>query len=374
MDTDKQIDRRFKILYAVGAVLVCCGHTSGGGISLFRDWFPYSGYHLALFVFGSGYFYRSASEENVAGYVYKKFKALIIPLYVYTLVYGLIVQLSRLKGFEIGRDITAYNLLVAPVVSGHQFIYNMGGWFVVPLFMVELLNILFRKIFRRINMPEWVFFVIGTAIGIAGNQLACSGYNTGWWLVPVRMLYFLPFYELGILYRNKLEAYDRKIPDICCFAAVFAVALTLICIYGKPLSYTPSWCNDFTEGPVLPFVTGVLGIVLWLRISTLLEPVIGKSRCVNLIADNSYSIMMNQFLGYMLIKTVYALISRTGVCFADFDLIKYKTDIWWYYTPGGIKQTLIIYPVAGIAFSIAVQKAIDFIKTKLKLPSARLRN
>lgn len=37
----KSIDYRFKILYAVGMIMVICGHTRGGGISLFSEWFPW---------------------------------------------------------------------------------------------------------------------------------------------------------------------------------------------------------------------------------------------------------------------------------------------------------------------------------------------
>lgn len=66
-----QTDYRFKILYAMGMVMVVCGHTYGG-ISIISDWLPYGGMHLALFVFGSGYFYKSKSEESVMKYIMKK--------------------------------------------------------------------------------------------------------------------------------------------------------------------------------------------------------------------------------------------------------------------------------------------------------------
>ena len=72
--------------------------------------------------------------------------------------------------------------------------------------------------------------------------------------------------------------------------------------------------------------------------------------------------MMNQFLGFMIVKTGYALLSKIGLRFSDFDFVSYKTDIWWFYTPKGITQTLIVYVVAGLVFPIFVQKAIDQVK------------
>lgn len=361
MSNEKSIDYRFKILYAVGMLMVVCYHTYGGGISILGDWFPYGSFQLALFVFCSGYFYRSKAEETVPKYLLKKLKSLIVPLYIYTVVYAIIVQFLKLKGFEIGSDISFYNIFIAPITNGHQFVYNMGGWFVAPLFMVEVYNIIIRKVLKVVNknISEWAFFLISIVIGISGNQLACMGYLHHGWLVLVRMFYFIPFYEMGILYKTKLEKIDKRIPSFWYFAIVFAVKLAIVYHYGRMLDYTPSHCNDYTEGPVMPIVIGYLGIALWLRIAILLEPVIGRSKWINLIADNTYSIMMNQFLGFMIVKTAYAIMSKIYVGFSDFNWISYKTDIGWYYIPKGLGYTRIIYVVAGITFSIIVQKIIN---------------
>ena len=106
-----KIDYRFKILYALGMIMVVCGHALGGGISIMNDWFPYAGLHLAIFAFSSGYFYKSFSEEHIGKYIIKKIKDLIIPLYIYTFVYGIIVQILKVFGFKIGGDFTLNNLL-----------------------------------------------------------------------------------------------------------------------------------------------------------------------------------------------------------------------------------------------------------------------
>ena len=149
MQNQKSIDYRFKLLYTFGIIMVVCGHTPGGGIVLLSDWFPYGGLHLALFAFCSGYFYKSSAEDSVLKYFLKKMRTLIIPLYIYTLVYGLIVQVAWHAGFAMGGDFNFSNLVIAPITSGHQFIYNMGGWFVVPLFMVEMLNVLIETIQKK---------------------------------------------------------------------------------------------------------------------------------------------------------------------------------------------------------------------------------
>lgn len=194
---------------------------------------------------------------------------------------------SPAVGLDMGGDFNLYNLLIAPVTNGHQFIYNMGGWFVVPLFIIEAANVLFRKIVRMIRpvIPEYIFFVISLVIGLAGNQLclagnqlAVEGYYTGLWLVITRCTYFLPFFCLGIFYKNTLEKYEKRIPGIIYFAVIFDIKLLIIMYFGKSVTYTPSWCNDFSDGAALPIIVSFLGIALWMHMSTILEPILLENK------------------------------------------------------------------------------------------------
>ena len=60
----KATDYRFKILYCIGMIMIVAGHCDGGGINLLSDWFPYYGFHLGLFLFASGYFYKTKYENQ----------------------------------------------------------------------------------------------------------------------------------------------------------------------------------------------------------------------------------------------------------------------------------------------------------------------
>lgn len=197
------------------------------------------------------------------------------------------------------------------------------------------------------------------SIGVVGAYMATLGYNTGWWMVLGHMMHFMPFYGMGIFYHKILEQYD-KLSNSLYFTAVFAIQLTIIVIRGYTPSYSQVWLRF--DNPVAPFVVGFIGIAFWLRVASLLEPLCGRSRLVNLIADNTYSIMINQFGGFMVIKTIFALISKfTNLC-SEFDWVAYKTDLWYYYLPRGIGQTRILYLVAGIMIPIGIQWALNKLK------------
>lgn len=195
----KKIDYRFKILYAVAILMVVAGHCDGGGISLdFAQWFPYEGIHLALFTFCSGYFFKDAALKRPGRYVCKKLRTLILPMYGYMIAYGLLVRLLHRWGFQIGGKFNLHNILISPLNDGHQFVLNMAGWYIVPLFMVEILNCMIRAFFKRKGwqIPEWIFFAGAVLIGMGGNFLAIMEYRTSWWLTVVRILYFAPFYYM----------------------------------------------------------------------------------------------------------------------------------------------------------------------------------
>ena len=353
------IDYRFKILYAIGIIFVVIGHCGGGGINILSDWFPPYAFHLQLFAFASGYFYKSSSEEYIGKYILKKIKTLLVPLYCWNFFYGLVVIVLSFKGFTIGFDSNTEmfsKLLILPITTGHQFMYNLGWWFVIPLFMVQIYNVLARKIFSLNNkkINEGVWYIFNLLLGMIGVYLASKDFRFGWWLVLVRMLFILPFFSLGIYYKRKLEKYD-KLGSITYFILIFMSLLVVLYIYGRIPTYSACWCHDFVDGPIMPYIIGSIGIAFWLRVSRILEPIIGKNKYINLISDNAFSIMINQLMAFMIVKTIFAFISKfTNLCY-NFDWSSYKTDVWYLYLPKNIEQMKIIYIFAGIVIPILIK-------------------
>ncbi len=369
-----KIDYRFKFLYLIGILSIIISHCGSGGIDLLYNWFPFNSFFLALFAFTSGYFFREIQTEHTAKYILYKFKKLIIPLYLYNLFYGILVVLLRQFGFTIGGDFTLHNLFIEPLKTGHQFAYNLPCWFVIPLFMVEVFFILFYKLLKkcRLRIKNWFLFLFALSLGLIGIYIAKCGYNTGWWLTLTRFLYFVPFYSLGILYKNNLEKLDTA-PNVLYFSIIFILQLLIITIYGQPISYSIVWCNNFIHNIFLPFIIGIIGIAFWLRIGRILIPVLKDSKYLKIITDSSYSIMANQIMGFMFVKTTFAILSRCTTLCNGFDMTLYKTDIWYFYRPNGIFQWEILYITAGITLPIAIQLCINKVKNIIMLQCKKLK-
>lgn len=358
---EKGINYKFKFLYVIGIITVLAGHCSGGGISIFYEWFTPYAFHLGLFMFSSGYFYKPSDEKCILNAILLKIKRLVVPLYAWNAFYGILVQLLKFKGFTIGGELNLYNLIVAPWTDGHQFMYNLGGWYIAPLFMIYIINLLLKKLFGK-YINNYIFEIIYIICGMLGVYAAICGYNTGIFLIFSRIAYFIPFYGLGMLYRSNIEG-KFKIKNIYYFGVIFIIQLMVITIYGGVKSCTPSWCTGFGD-VISPFLTGVLGIAFWLRIAKILSPILPKCKNICVIADNAYTIMINQFLGFMIVTTGWAIIYKIshGVILTDFSWEAYKTNLWYRYVPQNLIQWHILYVVVGIIIPIFMKKILEMIK------------
>ncbi|MBQ9685084.1 MAG: acyltransferase family protein [Oscillospiraceae bacterium] len=365
VQTERAVDYRFKFLYAIGMIIVVCCHSDGGGLNLFYDWFSPYAYVLALFVFCSGYFYRDGSETDLGAYLLRKVKRLLVPLYLWNCFYALLVLVLRPLGFSIGLAPSFRTLVLMPLYEGSQFEYNLGSWFVAPLFFLELFNVLFRRVFRVAGSRrrELAAFAAYLLLGVLGIYLARSGFRRGWEQTLVRSLYFLPFYGLGLLYRRVLERYDT-LPHAVYFAVVLLLQYVLIIVVGHVPAYTISLCDNFNDGLLTPFITGALGIAFWLRVARLVESTLARDKCFNAIADNTFSIMTNHFLGFMLVKAGFAFLKRTTSHCQAFDMELFRSDLVYFYLPGG-KLFTLFYVAAGLAVPILMQKLVDRVKRLL---------
>lgn len=363
----KKVDYRFKFLYVIGTLAIVIGHT-GETINLFSNFIPYASYFLAIFAFSSGYFFSDKKCEQETGiYIWHKVKSLLIPFYIYNIAYGLFVAFTRLFGFSIGADLSFQKLFIECLVYPNNFVYNLASWYVIPLLLTQIFYILLRKVFKKLKYGngEYLLFLIELLLGVFGVIMAQNGYNRWGYLLITRTLYLIPFFGLGILYKRKLEAKDN-LSNGWYFSILLALKLLIITFYGRILFYSVVWCNDFNETPIMPFIVGTIGIAFWLRIARILNPILPESKMVKAISDCSYSIMMNQVIGFMFVKTVYAVIARYTPLFNDFNMAEYKSNVWYYYFPGGMYQWGIVYVAAGIVIPILMQKVIDIIAAKIK--------
>lgn len=228
--------------------------------------------------------------------------------------------------------------------------------------MIYVLNLMIRRVLYQVtnkrNLADTSMMLIYSVIGISGVILALQGYYEGIWLLVGRVSFFLPFYGLGIIYRRYFEIYDRKISNGIYFTIVISVQLALIFINGKAKVYYISGCRDF-DNWYMPFIVNFVALTFWLRVAHILEPILKGKKVVSLIADNTFSIMVHQYLIFNLVNLLLGMMNPLmGIC-NGFSWKDFMAGDTYIYVPRGLQQFTIVYMIAGIAIPILIQKGIN---------------
>ena len=351
---------QFALLSALGIFFVVDGHLNNSFFDI-GGLLPYYSFHMQLFVFISGYFCRE-DGRGLISYGIKKCRRLMLPYFAWNLIYGLLAALLRSRGFAFGEPVTLWTLFIEPFCTGYQFILNHAAWFVPALFLVELAHrgLAWRarqaqgepahRIGRR-TAGEWPLLFVSLLLGLGAIWTAKHVGTEGFLLTLVRMLFLLPFYCAGNLYRRELEARDR-LGSPAYFSLILLAALALA-LRGRPVIYAVSHCRDF-PGYLTPYLSAFLGIAFWLRVSRILTPAIENSALVRYAGRNTYPIMMHHMMVFLGIKTVYAFLAKYAGIFTGFDFEAYKTDFYYCYYPRGLVQLRVFYLAAGLVLPLAL--------------------
>ncbi len=208
----REYNYTFGILTALAIIFVVAGHLNYNILTV-EGLFPYYSFHMPLFMFISGYFYKEEYENQVGAFLLRKIKRLVIPYFIWNIFYGILVLILRKFGFTIGNDVNLYTLIVQPVVDGHQFYFNLAAWFLLALFIVEVIYLFGQKVihflFKNKVFGLGLMFVMSLVGGIIAIKMANKGYNYSFWLIMIRTLFFIPFYCLGNMYKTFLEKKDN---------------------------------------------------------------------------------------------------------------------------------------------------------------------
>ncbi len=375
----------FGILSALAILMIVAGH-AGYDILTVGGLFPYYSFHVPLFLFISGYFYREEEEAHPLTYLKKKAKRLLLPYFIWNVVYGLIAwALRTFAGFGMGEGISLKTLFVTPFLNGYQFILNYAAWFVPVLFLIEMMNLCMRLLLKWLHMnSEWVILLGTLAVGMLVVQFAIEGRVWGLYKTPGRILFLYPCFQMGQFYKKKLESRDR-LGNLPYFVIVIGVQVLLyLCCNG--LAYSSVWVTGFANGPLIPYVTVVSGAAFWLRVAKILAPLCesGQSGISAAQSDagrrnnpaavqnpaggfllylgrNTYAVMLHHVMAFMLVKMILAGIAAHTGYLPDFDFMRFYSDIDYYYLVKGSEAFRMVYLAAGVGLPLLLQKALDML-------------
>ena len=358
----------FRALYLIAIVLVVDGHTTLDDLFGMGDLFRYYSFHLMLFAFGAGYFFKF--HGGVLNDFIVRAKRLLVPLYIWNAVYGVGAALLRRFGvFEIGAPLNLYTLLLAPITDGEHFVWNLGAWFIFPLFLSQIIYSLIRRCSKIWKDNEWITFVLCLSLGCAAAQICHINRQDLMPLFLLRTLILLPGYAGGQLYRRCLERRDT-LPTAPYLISI-VILRALLCVRYENLAYLLSKGTFFVCDPFGVYFGAALAIAFFLRIARLLAPLMERSKLALYASRHTFDIMMHHFMGFFSLNSVFLIINVLGVGAADFSVRSFRTAYDYNYAPYGRSEWNILYLLAGIFFSLAVAWGTDHIKLLFKNKKAK---
>ena len=228
------------------------------------------GFHMPLFFVISGFFYKSPeSYASVKRIVLKKARTLLIPYFVfgiiYTIVdqfvwkeYGLLESIRNILLFPTG---TSNKLSETSLIPGESAL-----WFLMALFVMNLLYILLDLIIKN----EYLRIAIILAIAITMLIIFPENNHTELPFALRIVLECMPYFYLGILFKK----YYKRIKDlilnhkivttfiwlVCCAIYVFVATVNPI---NTDYSYFDIFRNHWGIAP-LSFFNSIIGFfVFW---------------------------------------------------------------------------------------------------------------
>lgn len=349
-----------RALYLMAIVMVVDGHTTLSDMFTMDGLFRYYSFHLMLFAFGAGYFFRH--HGGAFADLFARAKRLLIPLYAWNVVYGVgSALLRRIGGFEIGESLSLYTLFLAPIADGEHFVWNLGSWFIFPLFLTQCLYSLIRRAAVLWKDNEWITFLLCLIPGCAAVTLCHENMQQ---LVPLfllRTLILLPGYAGGQLYRRCLEKRDTL--PTAPWLIFLVIARALLCIRYENLAYLLSSCTYFVCDAFGVYFGAALSIAFFLRIARLIAPCVKKSRLALYASRHTFDIMMHHFMGFFALNSVFLVLNALGIGAADFSVKSFRTLYDYNYAPGGRSEWNVLYLLAGVFFSLAVAKGTEIAKS-----------
>ena len=361
-------DYRFKIVYTIAMLSVIAEHCRGrGSIELnIQNWFNYSSYHMPLFMFSAGYFFKTKYVEDTINYIIKKFKKLIFPIYIYNIFYGLYIQLKKINGFKDNIRPFSLGIVFLEPLGGSGFRHITPSWFSSSLFFVELYNIIKRKIIKllKIELNESIYLIFDVFISYNSILLSNKGYNRIiLYMHILRFLHLNIYYEAGIFFKKYLEKPLNLVRNDIYIIIIFSIKLCFHLFYSKVPAFFYGRCIYDNYPPFTVITISLIGIAFWIRISDILEPSFGQNYYVNIIANNTFSIMINHLLAFDIVRSIFAFISKTTKYCKDFNYDRYYSkDSSYIYIPNNVLQSGIFYFLSCLIIPIIIQKILNKIK------------
>lgn len=349
-------NKKFMLLSAIGIFMVVDHHTFTA-FNILGSFLPYNSFFMPMFVFISGYFNKVNDSTNLWNYFVKKVKTLLIPYAGLSLTVFAVQQL--INYIKLGNEMTVLPSGYLKFALNRIITVGSFGaiaepmWFVIALFSSLMIYAVLKKFLYKI-WNSYIMFVLFVGLQIFVVYLAKTAdmESLEYLLVPFKCLFFFPFIEMGIIYRDHLEKRHTAMSGGGKIALVFILLLiNVIRTIYMPIPYdiAVDSINDLTgfTSPyyITPLISAVIGILFWMTLADLAGKQVYESKFVNYMSCNTFWIMGLHITFYNILNLILMGINNI-VELPYFDVEAFKGSEWYFW---GISDNIkVLYVLVGV--------------------------
>lgn len=355
---DKVFSNEMNVLKALAILLVVSGHLEFSLLGIFP---PYS-FQLALFFFISGCLFKDKYLNDVATFVERRIKSLLVPYFWYNLFYMLVtILIAKLTGKFWGLPLSFKNFFITPFLNGHQFDLSCPLWFVTQLFMTMITFLFLFRVLNAVSKNKFVHLIFFTILGILAIPFSKWFALTPLMLIVIRTMFSLFFVYLGYFYVHYIkDNYNMFTPKWFGFVFVLQSILWMFNRdydpeHGIGLSYVLVWAR-FDDQLFVPIVTALTGIWASLFTVKILYPFVKDIQFVKDMGNVTYHIMANHLLVMYIMTAIFMWVH--GIPVSE----RANHDIYWIYNP---VQTTYLYFVVTMVVTTYVGVGLKKLHRKL---------
>ena len=355
------------LLSAIGIFMVVDHHT-WITFNLFGDFIPYNSFFMPMFIFISGYFNKVDRSTKLFPYILKKIKTLLIPYIGISACVFLFQQLINFlkagEPFSLSGWYLKYMFVRIVTVGAFGPIVE-PMWFVISLFATLLVYALMKKILGRI-WNSYVMLAVFLILHLLTVYIAKTNDPEAieYFLVPLKVMFFLPFLEMGIIYRDHLEKKHSAMTGGGKIA-LLAVLLTINAIRTMylPDSYDIAFDSlgelaGFTSPYIVtPVISSIVGILFWLTIVELAGKPVFESRFVNYMSCNTFWIMGFHILFFNILNCILLFVHEHITRLLYFDAEYFRESEWYFWDLSN--NFKIVYMLFGILGPLGLKRLFD---------------
>jgi len=330
-------NKQFDIILAIGIIFVLMGHSHQPPFLFY----PAYTFHMGLFFFVSGYFFKPMNllEEKLK-YIVKKSTKQLIPYFLLLFLFGLLTQFIRLFDIRLGSEMNVNSLFWDVFARGDQFNLYLSGWFLLTLYFSSITA---GIIFIKNNYFNAAMFLIISCLLYYLLELGKDNIGDGR-LEVIRSVFGLYFIGLGYFLRHFESKIKRILLNPSTMAALFVLVNILNVNFGN-LGYSILLGNIGNELVWVPILSTMAIILMIYIASHFLAQITPDNSWLIMIGRNTFAIMVWHLFGFFLLNLIFFAL--------DWIPFERLSDV---YIRFNIEKTWPIYLAFGLFIPIFITK------------------